>query len=134
MKIAIATEDGKIISAHFGRSPYFAIYQIEEGKIVNIEMRKNTFTGHFSRGHTEHHEHHGGEHHRHGTGDPHTHHSVAEGLKDCQVVISHGMGRKAWEDLRARGIEMIVTDETDVEKGVEMYVTGELEDRVEKLH
>jgi predicted Fe-Mo cluster-binding NifX family protein len=134
VKIAITTEDGKVISAHFGRSPYFAIYEIEDGKIVNKEMRKNTFTGHFRREHQKRPEQHHGQPHHRGTGDPHAHHSVAEGLKDCQVVISHGMGRKAWEDLRARGIEMIVTDETDVEKAVEMYLAGELEDRVEKLH
>ena len=44
------------------------------------------------------------------------------------------MGRKAWEDLRDKGIEMIVTNETNVEKAVKMYLMGELTDRVEKLH
>ena len=130
MKIAVATEDGKQISAHFGRSPYFAIYEIEEGRTVDRSMRENTFTGHFrgKHGNNDH-----GEHH-HGQGDPHEHHSVAEGLGDCAVVISHGMGRKAWEDLRARGIEMIVTDETDVDTAVGKYLVGELQDRTEKLH
>jgi predicted Fe-Mo cluster-binding NifX family protein len=130
MKIAVATEQGKIISDHFGRSPYFAIFEIENGKIINQSMRQNTFTGHF-RGHHEGHMH--GERH-HGTGAPHDHDSVAEGLGDCSVVISHGMGRKAWEDLRARGIEMIVTDETEVNEAVRRYLAGELQDRVEKLH
>jgi len=27
MKIAVATEQGKIISDHFGRSPYFAMFE-----------------------------------------------------------------------------------------------------------
>ena len=130
MKIAVATEEGKTISDHFGRSPYFAIFEIENGKIINQSMRQNTFTGHF-RGHHEGHQH--GEHH-HGSGDPHSHDSVAEGLGDCAVVISHGMGRRAWEDLRARGIEMIVTDETEVAKAVQMYLAGGLRDIVEKLH
>lgn len=129
MKIGIATEDGKMISAHFGRSPYFAIYQIEDGKLIHKEMRKNTFTGHFRNEHEEHHHHHGSEEEH-----SHKHHQVAEGLKDCNVVISHGMGRKAWEDLRAKGIEMIVTDETDVERSVYLYLRGELQDRTEKLH
>ena len=129
MKIAIATEDGKIISAHFGRSPLFAIYEIEDGKIVNTEMRLNTFTGHF-RGD----ESHGDGRHDHRKGDEHAHQTVAEGLQDCQVVISHGMGRRAWEDLRNRGIEMIVTDETEVERALNLYLAGELKDRTEKLH
>lgn len=130
MKIAVATEDGKMISAHFGRSPYFAIFEIDEGKASSYSMRENTFTGHF-REKPEGHQH---QEHRHGTGDPHEHQSVAEGLGDCNVVISQGMGRKAWEDLRARGIEMIVTDETDVETAVQKYLNSGLEDRVERLH
>jgi len=131
MKIGVATEDDKMISAHFGRSPYFAIYQIEDGKIIHKEMRKNTFTGHFRNDHSERHHHHhneGGEEHHH------KHQHVAEGLKDCNVVISHGMGRRAWEDLRAKGIEMIVTDETDVENVVQMYLAGDLRDKTEMLH
>ncbi len=129
MKIAVATEDGNTISAHFGRSPYFAIYEIENDQIVNKEKRQNTFTGHFSGGQHREHSQHG-----HGRGDAQGHQTVAEGLKDCTTVISHGMGLKAWEDLRAKGIEMIVTDETDIENAIEMYLAGELEDKTEKLH
>jgi predicted Fe-Mo cluster-binding NifX family protein len=44
------------------------------------------------------------------------------------------MGRKAWEELRAQGIEMIVTDETEVEVALRMYLADELEDRTDKLH
>jgi predicted Fe-Mo cluster-binding NifX family protein len=129
MKIAIATEDGKVISAHFGRSPFFVVYEIDAGKIINQEMRRNTFTGHFRGG-----GHHGDEHHDRGKGDKHAHRTVAEGLQDCKAVISHGMGRRAWEDLRSRGIEMIVTDEIEVERALNMYLAGELKDRPEKLH
>jgi predicted Fe-Mo cluster-binding NifX family protein len=43
------------------------------------------------------------------------------------------MGRRAWEDLRAHGIEMIVTDETEVQKAVQMYLAGNLRDNVERL-
>ncbi len=131
MKIAVATEDGKMIAAHFGRSPYFAIFEVQDGDVVSQEMRRNTFTGHF-RGGSEGRDH--GRHDHQGAGDPHGHRSAWKGLNDCQVVISHGMGRKAWEDLRAREIEMIVTDETDVERALGMYLTGGLEDKIEKLH
>ncbi len=128
MKIAVATEEGSTISAHFGRSPYFAVFEILDRTITDRSLRPNTFTRH-ARGETHQH----GDH-QHGHGDPHAHESVAAGLGDCSVVISHGMGRKAWEDLRARGIEMIVTDETDVEKAVSMYLAGQLIDQVHKLH
>lgn len=128
MKIAVATAEGKTISAHFGRSPFFAVYEIADGKVINQEMRRNTFTGHFRGGA------HGEGHQDHRKGDEHAHQTVAEGLQDCQTVISHGMGRRAWEDLRSRGIEMIVTDETEVERALHLYLAGELNDRTEKLH
>lgn len=133
MKIAIATEDNKVISAHFGRSPFFAIYEVENGKATSRGMRRNTFTGHFRKAESHEHEY---EHelHSHKKGDEHAHATVAEGLQDCQVVISHGMGRRAWEDLRNRGIEMIVTDETEVERALNLYLAGELKDQTEKLH
>jgi len=130
MKIAVATEDGRTVSQHFGRTPYFAIFEIAEGTIVNRSMRENTFTWHFR-------EHHGdqrNEEHHDAHGDPDAHQSIAEGLEDCRVVISQGMGRRAWEDLRGAGIEMIVTDEIEVQLAVQKYLAGELEDRVEKLH
>jgi predicted Fe-Mo cluster-binding NifX family protein len=151
MKIAVATEDGKSISQHFGRSPFFAVYDVEDGKILNKEMRPNTFTGHFRQGRGgpgpggqgrgpggQGQGRHGPGGHGHGAGHGHGggqgHRRVAEGLKDCAAVISHGMGRSAWEDLRSKGIEMIVTDETDVDKAVSKYMEGKLEDRPEKLH
>ncbi|MCU0452518.1 MAG: NifB/NifX family molybdenum-iron cluster-binding protein [Bacteroidetes bacterium] len=134
MKIAVATEDGKVISQHFGRSPYFAIADVEGKAIKALTLRPNTFTHHMQGGHQHHDEpeQQGGHQHRHG--DAHGHHSAAEGLKDCAVVISHGMGRKAWEDLRARGVEMIVTSETDVETAVRRYLDGQLVDEVHRLH
>jgi predicted Fe-Mo cluster-binding NifX family protein len=130
LRIAVATSEGRTISDHFGRSPFFAVFDVQGTTIVNQSMRPNTFTRHFQqqeRDQTP-------REHHHGEDDPHAHHSAAEGLADCTVVISHGMGRKAWEDLRGRGIEMIITDETDVEKAVTMYLAGELKDRVERLH
>lgn len=39
MKIAAITEDGKTISNHFGRAPYFLVATIEEGEIVQRELR-----------------------------------------------------------------------------------------------
>ena len=131
LRIAVATEDGKYIAQHFGRSPFFAIYEVTDGSIINHSLRKNTFTGHFTRNHAEQA---GKEHHHHGSGESDSHQSVVNGLGDCSVVISRGMGRKAWEDLRAKGLEMIVTDQQEVGRAVELYLAGSLEDRTEKLH
>jgi predicted Fe-Mo cluster-binding NifX family protein len=61
------------------------------------------------------------------------HGPILEALKDCQVVISHGMGRRIHEDLRSAGIEAFITDETSVDEALSFYLKGELEDRIERL-
>ena len=132
MRIAVATENGKDISHHFGRSPYFAVFDVENGTIVGESMRENSFSRHFRKG--KEHRHHGEGEGHHGSGDPHHHASIIEGLKDCQVVISHGMGRSAWEGLRAAGKDMVVTDQTKVEEAVRLYLAGTLVNRIERLH
>ena len=48
MKIAVITDDGKTISQHFGRAPYYLVLTIEEGKIVSREMRDKMGHNQFS--------------------------------------------------------------------------------------
>jgi len=39
MKIAVISDDGKTISRHFGRAPYYLVLTVEDGKIVAREQR-----------------------------------------------------------------------------------------------
>ncbi len=48
MKIAVASDDGKIISSHFGRTRGFVIFEIENGEIKDKKYILNAFTGHAS--------------------------------------------------------------------------------------
>lgn len=122
MKIAVASDDGKIISSHFGRTRGFVIFEIENGEIKDRKYIPNTFTGH-ARG-----SHHLGTHHY----DSHA--AIIENLKDCKAVISHGMGRRLYDDLTSAGVEVYVTNETDVDRAVELYIKGELINLLELLH
>jgi len=115
IKIGIASDDGKNISAHFGRTMGFVIFSIDNNKIISKEYKPNTFTGH-ARGIEGH------------SNMSSTHSSIIEALKDCKAVISNGMGRRIYEDLRAAGIEAIITTETDVDKAIELYLAGSLKD------
>jgi predicted Fe-Mo cluster-binding NifX family protein len=124
MKIAVATENGECISADFGRSPYFVVLEIEEGKILSRSIRWNRFTSYF-RGRREYDR---GRGHQNGRGDQDMCQCVAETLEDCNVIISHGLSKRACEDLRARGIEMIATDATRVEQAALKYLDGKLDD------
>lgn len=119
MKLAVASDDGVTIASHFGRTRGFVVFETSDQEIENQEYRSNTFTGH-ARGLE-------GVSHaadRHGP--------ILEALKDCQAVISHGMGQRIYNDLRRTEIEAFITDERDARKAVELYLKGELADNPEK--
>ncbi|MCM8784975.1 MAG: NifB/NifX family molybdenum-iron cluster-binding protein [Candidatus Omnitrophica bacterium] len=118
MKIAIASDDGKTISSHFGRTKGFVIFEVEGKEIKGQKYLLNTFTGH-ARGLED-------------TGheiDRHT--PILNALKDCKAVISHGMGMRIYNDLKEAGIEVFVTEETDVKNAFDLYLSGGLIDKPE---
>jgi len=118
MKIAIASDDEKTISSHFGRTKGFCIFEVEGKEIKSQQYRPNTFTGH-ARG-------------LEGAGHEFDRHTpILEALKDCKAVIAHGMGRRIRDDLIGIGIEVLVTEETDVKKALNLYLSGELIDKPE---
>ncbi|UCG28472.1 MAG: hypothetical protein JSV24_03680 [Bacteroidales bacterium] len=116
MKIAIASDDGKTIASHFGRARGFVLLDIINDKISSGEYLTNTFTGH-ARGLE------GQDHHqdRHGP--------IMKALEECNVVISHGMGRRIYIELQEAGKEVFITTETDVKSAADLYLRGKLVDR-----
>ncbi len=46
MKIAFATDDGKTISAHFGKASHYLVVSIENGQPVQNELRDKPAHGH----------------------------------------------------------------------------------------
>jgi len=116
MRIAIASDDERNIAEHFGRTRGFLVGDLEHGALQAPEYRLNTFTGH-ARGLA------GAAHEvdRHGP--------IVSALKDCQVVISRGMGRRMYDDLKRAGVEVYVTEETECARAVELYASGALVDR-----
>lgn len=113
MKIAIASDDGTTIAPHFGRTRGFIIYHIEGNEIKEREYLDNDFTGH-TRGME------GMSHHmdRHGP--------ILEALQGCQTVISMGMGRRIYEDLRINGIESYIVDEINADTALQLYLDNKL--------
>ncbi len=45
MKVAITCENGEVFQ-HFGRTPQFKVYEIEDGKVVGSEVIDTNGTGH----------------------------------------------------------------------------------------
>ncbi|MDI6861181.1 MAG: NifB/NifX family molybdenum-iron cluster-binding protein [Caldisericia bacterium] len=122
MKIAVASNDGKIISSHFGRTRGFVIFEIEGNEIKKREYLPNTFTGH-----------HGGIHNR-GLHHFDTHSAIIEALKDVNIVISHGMGRRLYDDLKNAGIDVYVCNETNVDEAIKLFLDGKLTNVEDLLH
>ncbi len=131
MKIAIATDDGATISAHFGRASHYLVVTIEQGKIVSREMRDKLSHNHFA-----------GEHDVHEPGQPHgfdpasqdRHTQMTAPIRDCEAMLCRGMGTGAYESLRSANIRPILTDIADVDKAVAAYMDGSIVDHTERLH
>ena len=132
MKIAVITDDGKTISQHFGRAPYYLVLTIEEGKVVNRETRDkvghNQFSSH-RHGEEHHHDEHGFDP---AAQDRHT--RMAEAISDCKAVICGGMGMGAYERMRRLEIQPVVTDFRDIDEAVQAFIDGKLVDHTEMLH
>lgn len=132
MKIAAITDEGKTISQHFGRAPYYLVLTIEEGKIINRELRDKL--GHnqlHDQAHTEEHDAAG---HGMDSGSHDKHVSMAEAIADCKVLLCGGMGMGAYESMRRLNIQPVVTDLCDIEAAAQAFIDGKLIDHTELLH
>ncbi len=135
MKIAVVTNTGDIITQHFGRAKYYRVFTVEEGKIINDELREKFIPA----GHHHHHHGHGShEHPQHGMHDQNheeRHRKMLETIQDCDVVIVGGMGWSMYNALQQAGKTVIMTNEKKVLEAVQKFVNGTLEDLGEaRLH
>ncbi len=123
MKIAVVTDDGKTIHAHFGQAPYYEVLTVENNNIVGRERREKPSHAH------------GGDHDHHVMGGGDTHATgMAKVIADCQVVLARGMGQPAYEALKAAGLEPILTDKATIDEAVNAYIRGELSHRTDRIH
>lgn len=130
-KIAAITDDGTTISQHFGRAAYYLVATVEDGQIVDRELREKLGHSHFSS-----------QPHVEEPGQPHgmdsashiKHLQMAEVISDCVALLCRGMGRGAYESMQKSGITPIVTDIAAIDDAVLAYISGDIADRVDKLH
>jgi predicted Fe-Mo cluster-binding NifX family protein len=132
IKIAVITDDGATISQHFGRARQYLVATVDDGKIVKRELRSKLGHDHFSdQPHTE--EHHG-EPHGLDAASHDKHLQMSETIADCEALLCRGMGRGAYESMKARNIRPVVTVIANIDEAVMAYVRGDIEDLVERLH
>lgn len=130
MKIAAATDDSKTISLHFGRAAYYLVLTVESNCIMKREKRDKPGHDRFSKRES------GNQKalHGHGVEAQSRHAEMIAPIRDCQVVLSRGMGWGAYERLKAHNITPIITDIADIEEAVHAYLAGTIVDHKERLH
>lgn len=132
MRIAAVSDDGTHVSEHFGRAPYYVVLTVEDGQIASTETRPKA--GHHTFAAQEHPTLAPGERHGYDAGSQAKHQIMAEAIADCQALIAGGMGWGAYESLRARGIEAVVTDVRDIREAALRYAQGNLPNLMDRLH
>lgn len=115
MKIAIPTNDGINISAHFGRCREFLVYEALHGQVKLIETRINAGC------------HGDASEPGHGAAEQHNHSGFVETLRDCETVLCSGIGAGALEALKAGGIPVVLVEAAgSAENVVAAYESGTL--------
>lgn len=112
MLIAVSSQNRRTITGHAGKCRRFLVYQVEDNQVTGRQLLELPLEQTF--------------HGRQGHG-PHL-------LDGVNALISGGMGSGLYARLRQRGIDGLVTDETDPDRAVAAYLEGRLATRPPELH
>jgi predicted Fe-Mo cluster-binding NifX family protein len=107
--IPVADEDAKYLSAHFGRAPYFAWFNIKDGEVMDSGVTPND-SSHFG-----------------GRGLP-PERMMAMG---ADVVISSGMGQRAIQMFQNSTVAVLQARNLDVVQSLEDFNEGQLQELTE---
>jgi len=107
------------------------VVTVQDGKIVRREQRDKLGHAHFAN---EPHAEEPGQPHGFGPEAHNRHLQMAEAIADCEALLCGGMGRGAYESMKARNIRPVVTDIPLIDEAVMAYAQGRIVDLTEKLH
>jgi predicted Fe-Mo cluster-binding NifX family protein len=130
MKVAVVSDNGTSLSQHFGRALYYVVHTVENGKVTGKEKRARSAQNLCAC----HHDESAGCHSNHGldTESQNKHTSMADSLADCQTLIAGGMGYGAYQALKSRNIDTVVTDVEGIDEAVKLYLNGKLVNLMEE--
>jgi predicted Fe-Mo cluster-binding NifX family protein len=109
-KIAVTTNDGVSIAAHFGMAEKYKVISIEGGQIIHEEERPKP-----------HHE----IHPNLEQAGQHNHLDMLTPIRDCQVLLCGGMRDRAYMHATEAGLDVIMVA-GNVEEAVRQYLAGTL--------
>ena len=107
--IPVTDQSGEYVSAHFGRVPFYAWFEVKSGKIVDRGVAPND-SSHFG-----------------GTGLP-PERMMALG---AEVVISAGMGMRAIQMFQDSTVAVLQAINESTEQSIADYVDGKLKELTE---
>jgi predicted Fe-Mo cluster-binding NifX family protein len=135
MKIAVVTDDGTTVSRHFGRARFYAVFSIEDQRVLGKEMLDRADT---LQPVDEHEARQGltGEIDCHGTGTAAAaaHLRMVQPIEDCEALLTRGMSWSARDCLLGAGVRPILTDIENLDDAVAAYLDGSIADHKELLH
>lgn len=132
MKIAAITDDGKTISQHFGRAPYYLVVTVTDGQVMDCELRDQL--GHTEFANEPHALERPGQQHCMDSASDDKLVRMAEAIADCNVLLCRGMGTGAYESVKACKIVPVVTSIASIGEAVMAYLDGRMVDHAERLH
>ena len=123
MKIAIPTSDGIRISSNILNIKGFQVFEIIDGKIVEEKyvMKAKATNNHAAPGEN---------------GNPASPHddenfSFLGGIKDCQIVIANGVGKRMFEELVRAHKEVYITEASTVRGAINHFIRQTLRNHPE---
>ena len=136
MRIAVVTDDQVTISRHFGRAHYYLVFTVEDGQVVQQELRDKLGHDQFQHEEHDHHDHDHDHEHGHGYGQhsQDKHSRMMANIGDCQILLAGGMGMGARASLQAIGVKPILTNMHEIDAALQAYLAGQLEDQPKLLH
>ena len=123
-KIAFPTNDGQTISRHLGEAQFYMVALLDDAGNVTFERREKPRHHHNQEGRSGEHK---GEHAQRGP-------ALFAPILDCQLLISGGMGRPAYDHAAAQGLEVILPADKNIIDALEAYRMGTLVSDMRRVH
>jgi len=121
IKIAAVSDDGLLLSNHFGMAAQYFVIEAEDGLVLRRETRAKPH-------HTVHPDH--SQPHSH---SDQLHEDMFAPIRDCQVLMVGGMGSGAHNKALAAGLEVVLAGGA-VDFALNAYLKGKLSSNNLRLH
>ncbi len=116
-KIAVAVNAAGEIEGHFRASPFFEVFTVEEGRVLDYERRANPYSAE-----------------EEDAREALCWKVMEEVLPDVRAVICAGMGESAYAGMLRRDILPLLTPEKDARRALMGYLKGRLRSDERFLH